>query len=62
VDQLESRQLLIAGVDVRVTGGGQANLEDARKAAAQAIAFALEGRDRPETSRRIEYLEVAVGF
>ncbi len=45
----------------RVTGGGQATLEEAREAAAQAIAFALEGPERWDLSRPVEYLEVAVG-
>ncbi len=45
----------------RVTGGGQATVEEAREAAAKAIAFALEGSERPASSRHVEYLEVAVG-
>lgn len=45
----------------RVTGGGQATLEEAREAAAKAIAFALDGTSRPGRNKRVEYLEVAVG-
>ena len=48
--------------DVGIVGGGQATLEEARQAAAEAIAFALEG-EAPEASAgdRVEYLDVAVG-
>lgn len=45
----------------RVTGGGQATVEEARVAAAKAIAFALGGSSRRSRSRHVEYLEVAVG-
>jgi predicted RNase H-like HicB family nuclease len=47
----------------RVIGGGQATLEEARHAAAEAIAFALE-RDQeaaPEPGTRVEYVCLAVG-
>jgi len=46
----------------RITGGGQSTLGEAREAAAKAVAFALEGSGRPSGERRVEYLEVAVGF
>ncbi len=45
----------------RVVGGGQATLDEARQAAAEAIAFALEGEGSSEHEGRIEYLDVAVG-
>ena len=45
----------------RIVGGGQATAEEARQAAADAIAFALEGQERAEHGGRIEYLDVAVG-
>jgi predicted RNase H-like HicB family nuclease len=45
----------------RVVGGGQATLEEARQAAAEAIAFALEGEDTHEHHGQVEYLDVAVG-
>jgi len=45
----------------RIVGGGQGTIEKARKAAATAIAFALEGTEHTVRGGRIEYLEVAVG-
>lgn len=45
----------------RVVGGGQATLEDARRAAAEAIAFALEGEEHADHDGQVEYLDVAVG-
>jgi hypothetical protein len=45
----------------RVNGGGQATLDEAREAAAKAVAFALERSRRPSSAGRVEYLEVAVG-
>ncbi|HEV2953894.1 MAG TPA: hypothetical protein VG015_07370 [Candidatus Dormibacteraeota bacterium] len=45
----------------RIVGGGQATLEDARRAAAEAIAFALEGLPPAHPEGQIEYLDVAVG-
>jgi predicted RNase H-like HicB family nuclease len=44
-----------------VVGGGQATLEEARQAAAEAIAFALEGEEPHEQDGQVEYLDVAVG-
>jgi hypothetical protein len=45
----------------RVVGGGQATLDEARQAAAEAIAFALEGEEPPKHDGQVEYLDVAVG-
>jgi predicted RNase H-like HicB family nuclease len=45
----------------RVVGGGQATLEEARQAAAEAIAFALDAEEPPEHHGQVEYLDVAVG-
>jgi hypothetical protein len=45
-----------------VVGGGQATLDEARRAAAQAIAAALEACESGEQpDGRIEYLDIAVG-
>lgn len=46
----------------RISGGGQKSIEEARAAAAEAIAFALEGDEHPKTTGRIEYLDFAVGL
>jgi hypothetical protein len=45
-----------------VVGGGQATLAEARHAAAEAVAVALEAHD-PQTAEggQVEYLDVAVG-
>lgn len=45
----------------RVIGGGQSTLDEARQAAAEAIAFALEGEEPQEHDGQVEYLDVAVG-
>jgi len=45
----------------RTVGGGQSTIEEARTAAAEAIAFALDGAEHPNPAARIEYLEAAVG-
>ncbi len=45
----------------RIVGGGQATVEEARLAAADAIAFALEGEEHTEHGGQVEYLDVAVG-
>lgn len=58
-DQLGSWHFHVA--EPRITGGGQATIEEARQAAAAAIAFALEGDEHPVCGGRVEYLEVAVG-
>jgi hypothetical protein len=48
--------------EVGIVGGGQATLEEARQAAAEAVAFALDSHE-PVTEKpdQIEYLDVAVG-
>jgi hypothetical protein len=45
----------------RIVGGGQATLEEARQAAAEAIAYALESEPMPRDHEQTEYLDVAVG-
>ena len=45
----------------RVTGGGQPTFEEARQAAAEAVAVALEGDEPGQHDGRVAYLEVAVG-
>jgi hypothetical protein len=45
-----------------VVGGGQVTLDQARRAAAEAIAAALEAREpRAGDDGQVEYLDVAVG-
>ena len=45
-----------------VVGGGQATLPEARRAAAEAVAVALEAREpRADEDGPVEYLDVAVG-
>jgi hypothetical protein len=45
-----------------VVGGGQATLTEARRAAAEAVAVALEARDPlDQDGGEVEYLDVAVG-
>jgi len=45
-----------------VVGGGQATLAEARRAAAEAVAVALEAHDPPtHDDGQVEYLDVAVG-
>ncbi|HZU16617.1 MAG TPA: hypothetical protein VFD01_08500 [Candidatus Dormibacteraeota bacterium] len=46
--------------DPIVVGGGQRTLEEAKRAAAEAIAFALEAEAEPDGGR-IEYLTATVG-
>ena len=45
----------------RIVGGGQATLDEARLAAAEAIAYALESEPMPRDDEQTEYLDVAVG-
>lgn len=45
----------------RIVGGGQATLDEARQAAAEAIAYALAGQPAPDQGDQVEYLDVAVG-
>ena len=47
--------------ELRIVGGGQATHDDARHAAAEAIAFALESRPGAHDGEPFEYLNVAVG-
>jgi hypothetical protein len=47
--------------EFRISGGGLATLDEARQAAAEAIAFALEGAEPHEPDGQVEYLDVAVG-
>jgi len=44
-----------------VVGGGQGTLEEARVAAAEAVAVALEARGPLDGEGQVEYLDVAVG-
>jgi hypothetical protein len=44
-----------------IAGGGQGTLDEARQAAAEAIAFALDGDEHTEHGGQIQYLDVAVG-
>ena len=45
----------------RIVGGGQTTLAEARQAAAEAIAYALEGSPNAGADDLVEYLDVAVG-
>ena len=46
----------------RIVGGGQATLEEARQAAAESIAYALERQSgQADDEDQVEYLDVAVG-
>jgi predicted RNase H-like HicB family nuclease len=47
--------------ELRISGGGQTTLDEARQAAAEAIAFGLEGAEPRQHDGQIEYLDVAVG-
>ena len=52
------------GDTIGIVGGGQATLEGARQAAAEAIAVALATQETQESqdgNGRLEYLDVAVG-
>lgn len=45
-----------------LVGGGQATLDEVRKAAARAVAVALEAREpQSEEDGQVEYLDVALG-
>ena len=60
----ESRNWAFRVEEPRIVGGGQETLDEARQAAAEAIAYALEGRPAAAAvadDDRIEYLDVAVG-
>lgn len=47
--------------ELHIVGGGQATRAEARQAAAEAIAFALEAEPDAEHPDELEYLDVAVG-
>ena len=57
----ESRNWAFRVDEPRIVGGGQDTLDEARLAAAEAIAYALEGNAQPRDDEQIEYLDVAVG-
>jgi hypothetical protein len=57
----ESRNWGFRVEEPRIVGGGQESLEEARLAAAEAIAYALEGAPAPRDEEQTEYLDVAVG-
>ena len=47
--------------ELHIVGGGQRTRDQAREAAAEAIAFALESEPEPDDADQIEYLNIAVG-
>jgi hypothetical protein len=47
--------------ELHIVGGGQPTHDEARQAAAAAIAFALESEPDAEDGDQFEYLELAVG-
>jgi predicted RNase H-like HicB family nuclease len=47
--------------ELHIVGGGQRTHDEARQAAAEAIAFALESEPAAEEGEQFEYLDVAVG-
>ena len=47
--------------ELHIVGGGQRTHDEARHAAAVAIAFALESAPEPRDGGDFEYLDVAVG-
>jgi predicted RNase H-like HicB family nuclease len=57
----ESRNWAFRVDEPRIVGGGQDTLDEARQAAAEAIAYALEGQPATRDDGRTEYLDVAVG-
>jgi hypothetical protein len=57
----ESRNWAFRVEEPRIVGGGQPTLDEARRAAAEAIAYALEGESAPRDDEQTEYLDVAVG-
>ena len=57
----ESRNWAFRVEEPRIVGGGQGTLDEARVAAAEAIAYALEGQSLPRDDEQTEYLDVAVG-
>jgi hypothetical protein len=57
----ESRNWAFRVDEPRIVGGGQETLDEARVAAAEAIAYALEGESSVTDDERTEYLDVAIG-
>lgn len=57
----ESRNWAFRVDEPRIVGGGQATLEEARQAAAEAIAYALDVPAAARDDEQTEYLDVAVG-
>ena len=57
----ESRNWAFRVEEPRIVGGGQDTLDEARLAAAEAIAYALETAPMPRDDERTEYMDVAVG-
>jgi hypothetical protein len=47
--------------ELHVVGGGQRTRDEAREAAAEAIAFALASEPHADQADQFEYLDVAVG-
>ena len=47
--------------ELHIVGGGQRTHDEARRAAAEAIAFVLESEPGPDQGDGLEYLDVAVG-
>ena len=47
--------------ELHIVGGGQRTHDEAREAAAEAIAFALEFEPEPDATDQVEYLNIAVG-
>jgi hypothetical protein len=47
--------------ELHIVGGGQPTHDEAREAAAEAIAFALEAEPGPDDEGQVEYLSIAVG-
>jgi predicted RNase H-like HicB family nuclease len=47
--------------ELHIVGGGQGTRDEARQAAAEAIAFALESAPKARPDDQVEYLNVAVG-
>jgi predicted RNase H-like HicB family nuclease len=46
--------------ELHIVGGGQRTHDDARQAAAEAIAFVLEAEPKADQSDQFEYLNIAV--
>ena len=57
----EARNWHFHVMELHIVGGGQATRDEARDAAAEAIAFALEAEPQGDHRDEFEYLSVAVG-